>query len=144
MKNPAEIFLPKGRNLWAQFPKSIKERIIFKKDFSSKFSKGNVEWTFDHPAKNFPTKRRKCFADCSKMMWKNDFFLKKIISLKWFLWRGRMNFWQPCWKTFDKRPKCFCSKSTRDTKKQNFWGKTNACNEMNLLKHRRENFKERA
>ena len=36
---------------------------------------------------------------------KRFFFEKKLFSLKWFPWISRMNFWQPCWKTLDTRPK---------------------------------------
>ena len=68
---------------------------FLKKYFSSEYSSGHLECSFENPAGKFSPKGRKFFAQCPKMMKKKVFFSKILLFVKIFFWTRRMQFWQP-------------------------------------------------
>ena len=81
--------------------------------FSSKWSSGHLECSFENPVKKVLTTSPKLPAQCLKMILEKYFFSKNWI-LKLFLWTRFMQLWPPFRKLSHKNPKVFLSISEND------------------------------
>ena len=81
--------------------------------FSSKWSSGHLECSFENPVKKVLTPSPKLPAQCLKMILEKYFFSKNLI-LQLFLWTRFMQLWPPFRKLSHKNPKVFLSMSEND------------------------------
>ena len=116
---PAQI-LPEGRYLSAQFPKMKKWEIFIRTKISSKIFFRNIDCSFNNPAEKLFDEGL-IFFQSSKMnrkpIWSNKQTSCRVIPCKF-----RMQFWQFCLKTFDRRLQ-FSTSCSQLVLKQGFFGK---------------------
>ena len=107
-------FGEKGPKSFCSMSQTDKKYIRSSKNcFSSNCSSGHVECSFQDTSEKFSiTKCQTNFAQCPKR-YKMHTFFNKLFFLKLFLWTSGMQFWKTLQKFFEKRPKCFCSRSQK-------------------------------
>ena len=104
--------LKKSQRFFAQDPKFI-TKLKWKENWSPNFSYRHRESSFEELAQKLLPEGCKDF-NVQKWWKKNTFFHKRMILLKLFGWRRRMQFWEPRQWTFDKKAGFFPSMSKND------------------------------